>query len=86
MPVGTTITPAQILQSLIFVLDISIYGVSLAVFVIGAFVYATSGISEGDASARKNMGKEFMIGAIIGFFIVRAAWLFLGAAIVYLYG
>lgn len=82
MNVGTAWrSPAAILSSVIGVLDASIYGVALAVFVVGAFLYATSAGKE----ERKNLGKDFMIGAVVGFFLVRAARLIFGTVLLYLY-
>lgn len=79
---GPDITPNNMVDSVVATLQGSVIPVAVAVFTIGAALYVISGEKED----RKNQGKEFMIGALIGVAIVVAAKAILNLTIYFIYG
>jgi len=69
-------------DSVVSVLQDSIVAVAVACFTIGAGLYIISGEKED----RKNQGKEFMIGSLIGVAIVVAAKAILNLTLYFIYG
>lgn len=67
--IGTDLTPGDIILNIADTLLRTIGAVASAIFITGAFLYIISFEKE----ERKNQGKEFMIGALIGIAIVVGA-------------
>lgn len=68
-PVSPSLTLSQIFYNIADTLLKTIGGVATALFIVGAFLYIVSLEKE----ERKNQGKEFMIGSLIGIGIVVGA-------------
>lgn len=79
---GSDISPADVVNNVVSLLERSIVSVATAMFLVGAFLYALSGEKED----RKNMGKDFMIGALVGVAIVVSAKLILNLTLYFIYG
>jgi hypothetical protein len=80
--IGPELEPADIVSNLISVLDSTIVYVAVATFIVGAFLYTTSGGKDD----RKSMGKDFMVGAVIGVVIVKGAKTILNLTMYFIYG
>lgn len=78
---NATLSIPQIVWNILTVMLGSITAVCVTVFIAGAFFYA---ISAGD-DQRKNLGKELMIGAVIGIGIIAGARGILEMAYFFLY-
>ena len=74
-------TLPDIVNNIIETLVGTIFYVSAAIFVYGAFLYVASAFKE----EQKNNGKEFMIGAIIGLGIVVCAKVILNLVLWFIY-
>lgn len=68
---GATGTPTvlQVFTNITSTLAATVIPVASAIFVVGAFLY----LSAAEKEERKNQGKEFMIGALIGVGVVSGA-------------
>jgi len=79
---GPKLTPGEVVQNIVSLLSDSIIPVGTAMFLVGALLYAMSGEKED----RKNMGKDFMVGALIGVAIVVSAMGILNLVLYFIYG
>lgn len=68
--VGTSLTVGQIIERIIIFLSASISALSVAMFVVGAFLITLSGVKED----LKDRGKNLMIGSVIALAIVAGAY------------
>lgn len=75
------LTLQDIVTNIIETLVNTIFYVSAAIFVYGAFLYVASAFKED----QKNNGKEFMIGALIGLGIVLCAKVILNITLAFIY-
>jgi len=80
--IGPNLTPGQIVTNIVGVLNNTIVYVGVAAFIVGALLYATSGGKDD----RKSMGKDFMVGAVIGVMIVKSAKVILNLTMYFIYG
>jgi len=79
---GMNIEIDQIVQNIVNVLLVTIVPVATALFAVGAFLYIISGEKED----RKNRGKDFMIGALIGTAVVVGAKGIVNLTMYFIYG
>ena len=76
---GLTVPVAM--NNIIGVMEITIYPVCGAVFAVGALYYVSSAGND----ERRNQGKEFMIGSVIGIAIVAGARAILNLTLFFIY-
>jgi len=79
---GPDLRPGDIVGNIANLLTGSIIAVGTAMFLVGALLYTISGEKED----RKNQGKDFMIGALIGVGIVVSARAILNLVLYFIYG
>ncbi|MDD5469498.1 MAG: hypothetical protein PHO92_01725 [Candidatus Peribacteraceae bacterium] len=79
---GPDLKPGDVVGNITDLLTGSIVAVGIAMFLVGALLYTISGEKED----RKNQGKDFMIGALIGVGIVVSARAILNLVLYFIYG
>ena len=79
---GLNLDWGEIVTNITNVLLITIVPIATALFAVGAFLYVISG----EKDERKNQGKDFMIGALIGTAVVVGAKGIVNLTMYFIYG